>query len=243
MGMTAPATALGERVVEAYGGESRWRGATAVEARISMGGLMLRMRGHPERTLRNMRTRTEIERPHVRVEPIDDKGNVGVLDGHDVRIERPDGTLVAEQRNIRSLLPNKGLRWLRWSRLEALYFIAYTQWTYNAFPALLWRSDIEWRQVSDHVLEASFAPELPTHSTIQRFHIDPSTALLRQMDYTAEVFGSYAKAVHIVEAHEESGGVPYPSRRRIWSRKRDGSARTSPAPLMVKLDVHEWQLV
>jgi hypothetical protein len=243
MGSTAQASALGAQVLEAYGGESRWRDATAVEARISMGGLMLRMRGHPERSMQNMRTRTEIAQPHVRVEPIDKDGNVGILDGHDVRIERPNGTAVSEQRNIRSLLPNKGVRWLRWSRLEALYFIAYTQWTYNSFPASLWRDDIDWREVADHVLEARFAPELPTHSAVQRFHIDPSTGLLRQMDYTAEVFGSYAKAVHIVEAHEQSEGIPYPSRRRVWSRKPDGTARTSPAPLMVKLDVHEWRLV
>jgi hypothetical protein len=243
MGAAAVSSSLAARTVEAYGGESRWRSAKSVEARISMGGLLLRLKGHPERSMRDMRAQTEIARPHVRVEPIDAAGNVGILDGHDVRIERPDGSLVAEQRNIRSLLPNGGRRWLRWGRLEALYFIGYTQWTYNAFPALLWRDDIEWQQIGDDVLEARFAPQLPTHSQVQRFHMDPSTGLLRQMDYTAEVFGSFAKAAHVVEAHEESDGIPYPSRRRVWSRKPDGSARTSPAPLMVKLDVHDWRLV
>jgi len=234
---------LKRRVFDAYGGEDRWRAARAVEARISMGGLLLRLKGQPERSLRDLKTRTEIERPHVRVEPIDRHGNIGILDGHDVRIERPDGGLVSEQRNIRPLYPARGGRWLRWRRLDALYFIGYTQWIYNAFPPLLWRDDIEWRQVGDHVLEARFAAHLPTHSSVQRFHIDPATGLVRQLDYTAEVFGSWAKGAHVIEAHGESDGVPYPLRRRVWSRKPDGTPRTSPAPLMIWLDAHEWRLL
>jgi hypothetical protein len=242
-GVTSLSSQLTDRVVEAYGGEARWRQATAVETRISMGGLLLRLKGHPPSSLHNMRARTEIARPYVRVEPIDSDGNIGVLDGHDVRIERPDGTLVAEQRNVRSKLPYSGRRWFRWHRLDALYFIGYTQWTYNSFPALLWRDDIAWSEVGENALEARFSPELPTHSPVQRFHFDPTTGLLRQMDYTAEVFGSFAKAAHVVEEHGEWEGIPYPSRRRVWSRKPDGSARTSPAPLMILLDVHEWRLV
>ena len=231
------------RVFDAYGGEARWRAASAVEARISMGGFLLRMKGQLERSLRDLRTRTEIDRPHVRVEPIDREGNIGILDGHDVRIERPDGTLVSEQRNIRSLYPARSGRWLRWHRLDALYFIGYTQWIYNAFPPLLWRDDVEWQQVGENVLEARFAPHLPTHSSVQRFHFDPATGLLRQLDYTAEVFGSWAKGAHVIEAHGESDGIPYPLRRRVWSRKPDGTPRTSPAPLMIWLDAHEWRLL
>jgi hypothetical protein len=234
---------LAGRVVDAYGGEARWREASAVEARISMGGMLLKLKGHPERSLRDMRTRTEIARPHVRVEPIDEQGNVGVLDGHDLRLETPDGTVLHERPSARSHFPYGGRRLLRWDRLDALYFIGYTQWTYNAFPALLWRDDISWRDAGDNVLEARFSPSLPTHSEVQRFHFDPETSLLRQMDYTADVFGGWAKAAHVVEAHGDSNGIPYPSRRRVWSRKRDGSARPAPAPLMISLDVHEWRLL
>jgi hypothetical protein len=234
---------LVNRIVDSYGGESRWREAKAVEARISMGGMLLKLRGHPERTLKDMRTETELARPHVRVEPIDDRGNVGILDGHDVRLETPDGTVIAERRDARSRFPYGGHRLLRWDRLDALYFIGYTQWCYNAFPALVWRDDMTWRQLADDVLEARFPPHLPAHCELQRFHVDPETGLLRQMDYTAEVFGRWAKAVHLIDAHGETDGIPFPSRRRIWSRHRDGSARTAPAPLMISLDVHEWHLI
>jgi hypothetical protein len=235
-------TGLLERVLDAYGGEQRWRHATSVETRISMGGLLLRLKGHPPSSLRDMHARTEIGHPAVRVQPIDEKGNTGVLEGQTVRLESPDGRTLDERPNIRETLA-RGKKRFRWDRLDAFYFIGYTQWTYNAFPALLWRDDVTWRQASNSTLEVEFAPELPTHSSLQSFHVDPATGLLRGMEYTAEVFGGWAKAAHVVEEHGECDGVPYPSRRRVWSRKSDGSPRTSPAPLMVALDVHEWRLL
>jgi hypothetical protein len=234
---------LAPRVVDAYGGGERWRAATAVEARISMGGFLLRMKGHPERTLTDMRTYTEIEHPHVRVEPIDAAGNVGILDGHDVRIETPDGRVVAARTDNRRHLPYHGLRLFRWDRLDALYFVAYTQWLYNAFPPLLWRDDVEWRQVDDSILEAQFPTHVPVHSQVGRYYFDADSGLLQRMDYTAVVFGNWAKAVHLVEAHGHTDGVPWPSRRRVYGRKPDGTPRLERSPLMVKLDVHEWRLV
>jgi hypothetical protein len=234
---------LPSRAVDAYGGEARWRAATGVDALISMGGFLLKLKGHPPESLRELHTHTEIERPLVRVEPIDSAGNVGVLDGHTLRLERPNGDIVEERPDARRFFPYKGRRLVRWDRLDALYFVAYTQWTYNAFPTLLWRDDVTWREVGDGVLEARFPPHLPTHSEVQRFYFDRDTHLLTRMDYTAEVFGGWAKAAHIVEAHGESGGIPYPSRRRVWSRDPKGRPRTTRSPLMILLDVHEWQLV
>jgi hypothetical protein len=229
-------------VLDAYGGEARWRAASAVVTLFSMGGFLLRIKGHREETLRGLRGHTELARPHVRIEPIDADGSVGVLEGHDLRRESPDGRVLEERRGARSLFPHAGWRWLRWDRLDALYFVAYTQWIYNAFPALLWRDDIAWRQTADDVLEARFAPHLPTHSAVQRFYIDRKTGLLRRMDYTAEVFGGWAKGAQIIEGHGVTEGIPWPSRRRVWARAPDGSPRTSRSPLMVKLDVHEWRL-
>src|ERR687888_317615 len=77
--VTTMSSGLIPRVFEAYGGEDRWRAASAVEARISMGGFLLRLKGQLERSLRDLRTRTQLDRPHVRVEPIDREGNIGIL--------------------------------------------------------------------------------------------------------------------------------------------------------------------
>jgi hypothetical protein len=233
---------LAAKVVDAYGGEERWRRARAVDTRITMGGLLLKLKGHPEKSLRDLHAHTEIARPYVRVGPIDDDGNMGVLEGQDLRRETPEGQVVDERLGARRHFPSGGMRWLHWDRLDALYFVAYTQWTYNAFPTLLWRDDIEWRELDDSSLEARFAPHLPTHSAVQQFHFD-ADGLLRQMDYTAEVFGKWAKAAHVIEEHRETDGIPWPSRRRVWARRPDGTPRVSPQPLMIKLDVHEWRLV
>jgi hypothetical protein len=90
-------------------------------------------------------------------------------------------------------------------------------------------------------MEATFGPGIPSHSAVQRFHFDPETGLLRQHDYTAEVFGGWAKAANVVLAHGEWDGVPYPSRRWVTPRKPDGKPRRF--PLLVGIEISDWRLV
>ena len=40
---------LAARIADAYGGVERWRNASAVETQITMGGLLLKLKGHTER--------------------------------------------------------------------------------------------------------------------------------------------------------------------------------------------------
>jgi hypothetical protein len=54
------------------------------------------------------------------------------------------------------------------------------------------------------------------HTTIHR-------SWLRPHDYTALVFGNFAKAAHYSYDHREVHGIPFPTRRRIFPRKKDGS--------------------
>ena len=69
----------------------------------------------------------------------------------------------------------------------------------------------------------------------------PRTGLLRQHDYTAEVFGGWAKAANVVLEHGERDGVLFASKRRVTPRRGDGRPRRW--PLLVAIDVHDWQLV
>ncbi len=62
---------LAARIVDAYGGAERWQNASAVDTQITMGGLLLKLKGDTESSLSNLRAHTEIERPYVTVEPID----------------------------------------------------------------------------------------------------------------------------------------------------------------------------
>jgi hypothetical protein len=224
---------LRERVLAAYGGEARWRAATAVDTTVSVGGpLVLLKRG---RGFRNLHVRTEIAHARARLQPIDRRGRAGVLDGHSVRLETADGRLLESRAEARSKFHGRRMLW--WDALDMVYFFGYAMWNYLAFPALLLRDDIEWRELSEHTLEGRFPPHLPTHCPIQRFHFDPATGLLRRHDYTAEVFGQWAVAAHLVLKHETADGLPFPAKRRVVPRGKPF------APVFIWLDLHRWSLV
>jgi len=232
-------TPLALRVVEAYGGEARWRAAEAVECRLSAHGWAFRLR--LRRAMKRVAIRAMIAKPHLVMQDWPGRGLRGVLDGpSEVRIETNAGELVSRREEPRKYFPG-GRRSFRWDDLDSLYFAGYAAWNYLAFPALLLREDIAWTEVSETTLEATFPATIPTHSPVQRFHIDPATARLRQHDYTAEVFGGWAHAANIVETHGTWEGIPYPSRRKVTPRKRDGTPR--PFPLLVGIEVRDWRLV
>jgi hypothetical protein len=232
--------ALAQRMLDAYGGEARWRSATAVEARLTIGGLLFRWKRRSEGRWPSVRIRVEVGAPKTRFDPIDRAGNVAVLEGHAVRIERPDGTLVAERRDAR--IRPYGKRLVRWDTVDIGYFFGYTMWNYLTLPSLALRDDIGWSEVSDDTLEAKFPEHLPTHCPVQRFHLDAATGRLRQHDYTAKPFGGWAKAAHLITEHGDFDGLASPSKRRV--KPRDPiSGGPLPFPLLICADVHESRLV
>lgn len=233
----ATTTPLGARVLAAYGGEDRWRAAERVEAIVSTRGLLLRLKQQP--AFERMRVTIDVQQPHAVLAPREWEGQTGVLRRGDVRLEADDGRVVAARRDARSAFG--GLRRaLWWDRLDLVYFAGYAFWNYFAFPALLLREDVVWRQLSPVLLEGTFSPSLPTHSPVQQFHISESGFLLRH-DYTAEVVGSWARAAHAVLEHSSWGGVPFASHRRVTPRTRAGRALRGPT--LVEIRVHRWRIV
>jgi hypothetical protein len=232
--------ALAQQMLETYGGEGRWRAATGVEGRLTIGGSLFRWKRRGEGHWPSVQIRVETAGPRTRFDPIDRAGNVAVLDGHAVRIERPDGTLVEERQNART--KPYGRKLFAWDVVDIGYFFGYTMWNYLALPALLMRDDIAWSEVSADTLEARFPPEIPTHSPVQRFHLDLDTGRLRQHDYTAKVFGGWAKAAHMITEHRDYDGLTAPSKRRVKPRAGDKGGPL-PFPLLIWADVHEYRLV
>jgi hypothetical protein len=232
--------ALAQRAIEAYGGEEWWRAAKAIECRLSAHGWAFRLKLRP--AVRNVLFRIDVQKPHVVMEPWDKHDNRAVFDGEgdQIRLESPDGRILATRDRPRGFFPG-GRRTFRWDGLDAAYFSGYASWNYTTLPHLLLRDDITWQQVSDTTLDARFSASIPTHSQVQRFHFDPETGLLRQHDYTADVFGNWAAAANVVLAHGSSGGIPYASRRRVTPRAASGHPRG--APLLVGIEITEWRLV
>jgi hypothetical protein len=231
---------LAQRMLDAYGGEATWRSAEAVEAHLTIGGLLFRWKRRGQGKWPSVRIRVEAHEPRSRFDPIDRHGNIAVMNGHAIRIERPDGSLVEERPYARPKPYGHNL--FAWDTVDIGYFFGYTMWNYLALPALLLREDIEWRESGDDTLEAHFPPEIPTHSREQAFHLDPASGRLHQHDYTAEPFGGFAKAAHMIREHRDFDGLTAPSKRRVMPRD-PVKGGPLPFPVLIWADVHEYRLV
>ena len=225
--------------MQAYGGAERWRGPGRVEADFDCGGLLFgwkRLRAN----YRDLQISAEISQPRIRIDRFDDDGHSVVLDGYDVRLEGSDGSIVRSRTAADAGFPY-GRRLLHWDSLDFGYFLAQAMWNYLVLPGLLLRTDIEWRQLSTTTLEGNFPRHIPTHSRVQQYHFDPDTGRLRQYDYTAATFGSWAKAAHLVTEHRTCDDLVYTARRRVLPRSPGG--RAWPFPQLIWADIHHFALL
>src|SRR6266511_271302 len=225
---------LSRRMLDAYGGEATWRAARSVRARLSVGGVLLRSKRPLHSVWRDLNVLANVAEPKARLEPFDRFGRTLVLEGHDVSVVGRKG-VVRARRSARDVFPG-GRRALFWDELDVGYFLGYAMWNYLVLPALLLRDDVEWRDVSKSTLEARLPRHLPTHCEIQRFHVDPQTGLLRQHDYTAELFGQWARAAHLVIEHARADGLTYPSKRR--EKAGSPTSRT-----LIWIDLHDYDVL
>jgi hypothetical protein len=193
-----------------------------------------------KRPVPSTRLHLSLSAPHARLDPVDRSGLVGVLDGEDARLEDHDGCVMGSRAHAGHYFPG-GRRALYWDSLDLAYFAGHAMWNYFAFPRMLLRQDIEWKEIADGLLEAHFPPHLPTHSKVQRFHFDQATGLLARHDCTLDAVGPWAKVTQIVSDYRERGGVPYFGLRRVYLRRSDGSAR--PWARLITGRVLDWKLV
>jgi hypothetical protein len=209
-----PLSQTAERALRAYGGADRWRSAETLETTATFSGLLFWWKTRRPRP--NARLQCSVRRPWTRLDPIDRRGRVGVLDGQDVRLETRSGEVVAERRDARSFFPG-GRRYVHWDALDLTYFLGYAAWNYLTLPALLLRDDIAWTEAEDGVLEASFPPAVPTHSERQRYVFDHESGLLRRHDYRPEV-ATGDQEVWVANVVRERGsyeGIPYEAHRTV----------------------------
>src|SRR5437899_1274899 len=200
------------RAVKAYGGEAVWRDATTVESTVTVGGLLFQLKGasippHAKITV-------DVRRPHTVIDPVDDSGDTGVLDGFGVMIVAPGGRILEQRADAREHLQNASVS-TKWDRLNLVYFLGYAFWGYYTLPYQLMRTDIEWTELRDGVLQADYGTNLPVHSRIQRLWFDTKTGLLRRNDYTPVVATPDARVANVIFEHAVSSGIPYSSKRRV----------------------------
>jgi hypothetical protein len=175
----------------------------------------------------------------MRIDRLAGNRSVAWLEGGSARLASSNGETRTARGDARAGF-RRLRRWLWWDRLDMTYFMGYLLWNELTFPRLFLRSDVEWTQLDDSSLRATFPNGFPTHCSEQVFRFDRETGLLRRHDYTADVVGSWARATSIVIKHREWDGIMYPC-RRVATPGRAGGKRL-PWPVLWTVEVHAWQL-
>lgn len=239
--MGAPLSQTAERAIEAYGGAERWHAAKEIETTATFTGLLFWWKTRRPRA--GAHVRCSVHRPWTRLDPIDRRGRIGILDGQDVRLETRTGEVIAERPAARSFFPG-GRRYVHWDALDLTYFLGYAAWNYLTLPALLLREDIAWTEPEEGVLKATFPAELPTHSKDQRHVFDPTSGLLVRYDYVPEVATGDQEVwvANLVRERGTNEGVPYEARRTVHPVD-DETLEPRERFVMVDIRFSDWRLV
>ena len=158
--------------------------------------------------------------------PHPEPGKRGVFENGDVRIETDDGRVIEERKNARAAFGGRRNIW--WDDLDLLYFGGYALWGYVVAPFIFTRPGFEveeiepWRERGEEWpgLRVRWPETLPAHSREQLYYFGPD-GLIRRNDYTAEVFGRWAKATHYCWDYRDFAGIQDPDAQgRDASRSR-----------------------
>src|SRR5207302_1464970 len=120
-------SATAARALKAYGGEAVWKGASAVDSTVTVGGLLFQLKGI--NIPAHARILVDVQRPHTVIKPIDGSGDIGILDGFSVMIVAPGGRILERRSDAREHLQNASAG-TKWDRLNLLYFLGYAFWGY-----------------------------------------------------------------------------------------------------------------
>jgi hypothetical protein len=232
--------------VEAHGGPEKWRSVQHIVILARSGGIALPLRFKPS-AFKSYKANITAHKPGAVISPYPGEGREGVFGSTAVSIVGPEGRLIATRDNPLTYF-GRFRRKIFWDDLDTLYFGGYALWNYLNLPFLLlhpgfvvkeiepWDEDGErWRR-----LLAVFPDDVPTHCKEQVFYFN-SKGLLVRHDYTAEVFGQWARAAHYSMEHKDFEGIIIPTRRRVYPR------RSSNRPLhmitLVSIDIDDVKIV
>jgi hypothetical protein len=208
--------------LEAHGGLERFNASERVSADLRLGGLAFPLR-FQRGALADYTGTVSTREPRAVLAPYPEPGKRGVFEHGDVRIETDSGTVLSERHDARAAFGGRRNIW--WDDLDLLYFASYALWGYVGAPFIFTRPGYEleeiepWRERGEEWrgLRVRFPENVPAHSREQRYYFGPD-GLLRRNDYTAEVFGAWAKAAHYCSDYREFGGFMIPTRRRAMPR-------------------------
>lgn len=223
-------------ILDAHGGLDRWRSMSRIDVEMSARGFLFTTKRVPAQ--KRARLSISAGRPEAVLHDYPAAGRHAVLCGADrVEIRDVGDNVVQSRDDPRAAF--SPLLWKPWDAVDFAYFSGYAMWNYLNLPFLLSWPGVRVEVVAGSdgtILDVSFPPGIPTHCARQRLHFDPAGRLVRH-DYTAEVVGGWARAVHLCSDYREFDGLWLPTRRRVYPRGPFG--RPLPGPTLVAVDIHD----
>jgi hypothetical protein len=236
-GDPAARTAI-DRAIASAGGEVRWRRVRAVEAVLSVDGFLFTTKRI--RPLRQARVSAAAGEERLTLFDWPQPGWRGEWYGQRaVAIIDADGEVVHRRAD-----PRCGFRgWRRqlwWDECDFLYFAGYALWNYLLTPFLFLRPGFGFASLpaagGGHRIRVTFPPGVTSHCQVQTFHFS-ATGDIERLDYTAEVVGFWARAVHFCSDYRTYSGLRVATRRRVLPGF--GLPQPLPGPTLIAIDIHD----
>lgn len=231
-----------DKIIKVHGGADRWISLEAIEANISVWGLLFTIK--QRQLLKRVRVRASTREPRFSFLDFPQPEQRAELIGVDeVRIADKKGKVLARREQPR--LAFKGLRrLLYWDDLDFTYFGGYATWNYMVTPFLFHRAGFTFETAdplpgmpsSWTCLQVIFPNDIPAHCRKQVYYFDEHL-LLRRHDYTAEVVGGWAHAAHFCKGYRDFEGFKVPTSRRVLPLFLGN--KPLPGPTLVAIEIHD----
>lgn len=230
-------------IIEAHGGGTLWEDTETLEAEISASGFLFTAKRRP--ALDHVRMTAWCHEPRFAFHDFPAPGLTGELAGNsEVRILDSRGEILARRSGPRDSF--RGVRhFFSWDDLDFIYFGGYATWNYLTAPFLFLREGFSFEVLPEETaapgpaLRITFPPDVPTHSRTQIFRFDENLRLL-SLEYTAEVVGNWAHALHRCREYRDFGGLLAPTRRTVYPILCN---RVMPGPVLVDLEIHALRTI
>ena len=234
-------TDLLDKVVEAYGGLTRWNELETVSAHLIQGGVLWSVKGQ-EGVLDDVFVIASLHEERESHHPFGTPGRRSAFTPDRVAIETDDGTVIEALEQPRASFAGHTLE-TPWTTLQLAYFVGTAMWTYLTQPFTFTLPGFEttevepWQEKGEQWrrLRVVWPDYLATHSTVQTLYFGDD-GLIRRHDYDVEIMGG-SRGVHYMSDYTRAAGIMVPTRHRIFPRTPDGHALDE--PLLVSIDVSE----
>ncbi|NIJ64209.1 hypothetical protein FHR20_001140 [Sphingomonas leidyi] len=228
-------------VIDAHGGLGRRKAFERVEAGAVTTGGLFPLKGFPTDTTRRWMT-VWLHEQRASVTPFGAPDQRTAFTADRVAVEKLDGAIVAEDRDLPYLFAGHGLN-TQWGPLQRAYFNGYAMWLYLNSPFALAAKGVEVQEIDPwiegdeewRVLRAFFPGTIVTHSRQQEFYFDRALNL-RRHDYRVDIAGGLPSA-QMIGDYVEVQGLRVPTKRRAYVRGPDGQPVTD--LLMVAIDLDD----